>query len=339
MLKKAAFWSVVFLPGMIACGLLLLFATAGFVIYISRDAEAFTRAVGPFQKLARDVYERQRSIWQAQSHCIVFDEVLFYKPRPGKCEFNNIEFSTVLTFDKKGFRQTSPPIPDNDRPNRVIVLGDSQAMGWGVQDEETFASVLAAEHGFEVFNLAVSSYGTARELLRLQKEFNLRNGDIVVIQYHQNDLHENLAFLKSGGLPGHSPSDLDLLAHTPQKYEVLQVTASIAFILKGRLDKSMKALFSNSDVEAGSVEHHAKTFLAVIDHFRELARARVVVCEVPSFGQATHFPEDLKRLVEGRMTVLRPVWETSEFYTLDPHLNSRGHRKLANLIAAALLSN
>jgi hypothetical protein len=48
MLKKAVFWSVVFLPEMIACGLLLLFATAGFVIYISRDAEAFTRAVVPF---------------------------------------------------------------------------------------------------------------------------------------------------------------------------------------------------------------------------------------------------------------------------------------------------
>ncbi len=183
MLKKAAFWSVVFLPGVISCGLLLLISTAAFVIYISRDAVAFTQAVVPFQELARDVYERQRSIWQAQSHCIVFDEVLFYKPRPGKCEFNNIEFSTVLTFDSQGFKQTSPPIRNNHRPfrRRVIVFGDSQAMGWGVQDEETFASVLAAEHGFEVFNLAVASYGTARELLRLQKEFDLQSDDIVVI--------------------------------------------------------------------------------------------------------------------------------------------------------------
>ena len=336
MLKTVAFWSVILLPAVIACALVLLIATATYEILIIRDAEAYARAIVPFQKLARHLHERHRSIWQAQSHCIVFDEVLFYKPRPGKCEFKNLEYSTVLTFDGKGFRQTSPPVrQDDDRLHRgrVIVLGDSQAMGWGVQDEETFASVLAAEHGFEAFNLAVSSYGTARELLRLRKEFDLQNGDIVVVQYHHNDLSENLAFLKSGGLRSRSPSDLGLLAHTPQSFEVMQVSRSIALFL---WDKLNRTLFSNSDRK-----NPAETFLAVIDHFPELAQARVVVCEVPSYGQTTSFTGDLERLTKdrGRMTVLKPVWETSDFYRLDEHLNAIGHRKLAHLIASTILSS
>lgn len=338
MLRSALFWSVVLLPAAIACAVLLLIATAGVVIHITNDAEAFSRAVVPLQELARDVYQRQRSIWQAQSSCIMFDEVLFYKPRPGTCVFDNVEYSTVLTFDSNGFRQTSPPVRlDDNRPNqgRVVVLGDSQAMGWGVQDEETFGSILGKKYGFKVYNLAVASYGTARELMRLRKEFELRKGDVVVIQYHPNDLRENLAFLKSGGLPGHSSADLGRLAHDPQSYGVIQVSASIAFTLKGKL---MRALFGAPDPQGEDAGGHVEAFLAVSNHFQELAQARVLVCEVASFGQATSFSEDLKRLAEGRMSVLSPVWESSDFYRLDDHLNAKGHRRLADLIAATILS-
>lgn len=334
-LKKAAFWSVVSVPGIILFALLLLIAAAALVIYISRDPGAFAIAT-PLHEIARDVYERQRSIWQAQSHCIVFDELLFYKPKPGKCQFSNLEFSTILTFDARGFRQTAPPIKSHLRPDRgrLIVVGDSQAMGWGVQDEETFASVLAAEHGFEVFNLAVSSYGTARELLRLQNEFDLRNDDIVVIQYNLNDLNENLAFLKSDGLPRRSPSHLGLLEHTPQRYEIFQVAASIAFIVKGRVIEAIQAFFGEVDIR--SRERHAETFLAVLAHFHELDRARVVVCEVADFGEPTSFIEDLRLLADGRFTLIAPVLDTTDFFTLDPHLNPIGHRKLARVISSAL---
>ena len=39
-------------------------------------------------------------------------------------------------------------------------------MGWGVKDEETFAARLSAKLARPVLNLAVSSYGTDRELRR-----------------------------------------------------------------------------------------------------------------------------------------------------------------------------
>jgi hypothetical protein len=342
MLKKIAFWSVLLFPAGIACALLLLITTAAYVSHISRDTQAYTGAVVPLQQLARILYSLERSFWQSQANCIEYDEMLFYKPRPGRCDFNNVEFSTVLTFDSKGFRKTSTPmLRDDGRNIRIIVLGDSQAMGWGVQDDETFASVLAAEYSFEVFNLAVSSYGTARELLRLRKEFDLHQGDIVVIQYHPNDLEENLAFLKSGSLPRHVPSDLGQLAHTPRKYQIPQVSKVIALAIWGKLTKTWGNLTETAFSSPHGTSHKtpAQVFLSVLNQFEELDLRNVVVCEVASSGQTTSFTDDLRRLTEGRMIVIKPEWETSDFYRLDDHLNPVGHRKLARLIADAMLAN
>lgn len=337
MLKRAILWSFVLVPMALGGLVVLLVGLALFVIHVTHDAEAFAGAMEPIRQLARDVYERHRSIWQAQSDCIVFDEDLFYKPRPGPCEFKNVEFSTILTFDGMGFRQSGLSDEKMRRPTsgRVVVLGDSQAMGWGVQDHETFAAVLAHEYGFEVFNLAVSSYGTARELLRLQKEFSLQQDDIVVIQYHPNDLPENRAFLMNEGrLPHHSPSDLARLKHAPQDYGVLQVTASIFFILKGKLIHAVSG--SSKSEEDG---RHAETFLAVVDRFSFLNKARVLVCEVNSFGLATSFADELERSADGRIGVLKPVWEPEDFYKLDPHLTPTGHRHVARVIAAAIVTD
>ena len=335
MLRRSVFWFIVFLPALFVCALLLLIAAAVMVIRITNDVEVFTQSATPVQELAREVYERHRSIWQAQRECIVFDEVLFYKPRPGECIFSNVEFSTILSFDHNGFRRTSPALKQDSKlvSGRVVVLGDSQAMGWGVQDGETFASVLAVEHGFEVFNLGVASYGTARELLRLRREFWLRSGDVVVIQYHSNDLVENLAFLNPEGMHAHSPADLGRLAHTPQSYGVFQVSASIAFIVKGWLTK---ALFPVAVEETLSRESPAEIFLSVLDRFPELGQVRLVVCEVDSFGHVSSFAEDLSDRSRGRLTVLKPKWDVTDFFRLDSHLNARGHLKLADLIAVTL---
>jgi len=320
-----------------AGALFVLLGSALWIIVLLNDPQRFGKASEPLQSLTREVYERQRHIWQAQSECIMFDAVLFYKPRPGQCIFNNLEYSTVLTFDSRGFRESSLPVrrTNQSTPRRIVVLGDSQAMGWGVQDGETFASVLASEHGFQVFNLAVSSYGTARELLRLRREFQLQAGDVVVIQYHPNDLQENLAFLKPGGLPPRAPIDLGRLAHTAQDYGVFQVSASIGFILKGKL---IKYFFNNAKEESGSDESQVQTFLSVIEQFPELTKAQLVVCEVDNFGRINSFLEILEQHSGGRITVLHPRWESSDFFRLDNHLNASGHRKLAEIVAAAVLS-
>ena len=50
----------------------------------------------------------------------------------------------------------------------LIFLGDSHAMGWGVFDEHIFTAQIDNSK-YVPYNLAVSSYGTVRELQRLDK--------------------------------------------------------------------------------------------------------------------------------------------------------------------------
>ena len=78
-----------------------------------------------------------------------------------------------MHFDERGARRTAAPTHlaahSIGEGARVIVLGDSHAMGWGVEDYDTFRQCTGLEFGYETVNLGVSSYGTVRELRRLER--------------------------------------------------------------------------------------------------------------------------------------------------------------------------
>ena len=86
-------------------------------------------------------FEGYRNIWQYNNNCTSYDKNLLYRPKSGECEFNNPEFKTKLKFDN--FRrinvESNKEISLNDY---ILVLGDSVAMGWGVNDDETFSHYL-----------------------------------------------------------------------------------------------------------------------------------------------------------------------------------------------------
>ena len=80
---------------------------------------------------------------------------------------------------------------------RIIVAGDSYAMGWGVDQEKTFAQLLEKETGTRVLNAGISSYGTAREMALL-KRVDLSRLAFLIIQYSDNDYIENKGFVHFG---------------------------------------------------------------------------------------------------------------------------------------------
>ncbi|MEK6871332.1 MAG: SGNH/GDSL hydrolase family protein [Nanoarchaeota archaeon] len=73
---------------------------------------------------------------------------------------------------------------------RVLVLGDSFAYGFGVNDSDTFAVRLQENLGenYEVIPLAASGFGTGQELLQLKHEGLKYNPDIVMLLFFQNDI-------------------------------------------------------------------------------------------------------------------------------------------------------
>ena len=133
-----------------------------------------------------------RNVFQHSSNdCVEFDKDLIYVPKVGECKFSNAEFDTTLSFDK--YRRLNSI---NDKINKddeiIAVIGDSIAMGWGVENDETFSYNLQKLTGKKVINMGVSSYGTIREIKRLKSSKYYNQINTIIIQYHVNDLGENI---------------------------------------------------------------------------------------------------------------------------------------------------
>ncbi|RJR44588.1 MAG: SGNH/GDSL hydrolase family protein [Deltaproteobacteria bacterium] len=130
---------------------------------------------------------------QYDPDCAKYDPDLGYTLKPGNFIFANHEFSTTYHVNSLGVRDTEEAL----NSPQVVVLGDSYAMGWGVEQNETFAKVVEAETGLPVLNASVSSYGTAREMMLL-KRVKMDKLKYLIIQYCNNDYEENLSFLNNG---------------------------------------------------------------------------------------------------------------------------------------------
>lgn len=176
----------------IAVSLWLLISAFVLVLAYSNMMWKKPSAIGVVRDVQRLMYfEGLRRIWQQHADCIEFDEKLAYVPRLGRCTFSNLEFDTSLHFTPLGRHIHYQETPKG-RP--ILVLGDSHAMGWGVNDGETFSQVLADITQRPVFNLAVSSYGTARELATAVGFERFADADTIIIQYCNNDIGENKAY-------------------------------------------------------------------------------------------------------------------------------------------------
>jgi hypothetical protein len=80
---------------------------------------------------------------------------------------------------------------------RIVSLGDSFTVGYEVEGDETFSAVLERElraRGVraEVLNAGVSGFGTAEEVLYLERELWKYDPDLVLLSYFPNDLLDSV---------------------------------------------------------------------------------------------------------------------------------------------------
>lgn len=274
-------------------------------------------------------FDGMRNIWQAQSDCVVFDDDLIFKPKDGACTFNNVEFRTVLNYSAEG-RFTGP----KPKGVGIAVLGDSHAAGWGVGDEETFSAELQRLSGRPVYNLAVSGYGTPRELIRMAKSGLLDKVDTIIIQYCDNDLEENMAF-SSGSVEtvikkfntitqGHELSFIEQLKFLNKAY---WFTFRAPFsILKKRLYPKKDKNFSQ----------HYPPLISVLGRFEILKSKRVIVFYSNGHGRKfSGFPAGkVQQLPNVEFADLN--FDTDDYYRIDDHLTQAGHQKAAQQLFALI---
>jgi hypothetical protein len=80
------------------------------------------------------------------------------------------EYNALTTITDKGHRV--PIVKDN--PD-VVFLGDSYTFGWGLTDDEAFASIYCKRKHLECANLGMPASGTANQVARLQEYLDAWN--------------------------------------------------------------------------------------------------------------------------------------------------------------------
>ncbi len=295
-----------------------------FLLYIFSSI-LLVKNITPSNSLVRE-YQRNyyimafRNIWQSQADCIEFSKSQIYKPKETTCDFDNVEFKTKTSFDKFGRVSDHPKNIDS---NGIAVIGDSFAMGWGVNDKETFSYLLEKKINRPVYNLAVSGYGTVRELIRLEESNLIDKVDTIILQYCYNDHGENYGYKKTS------------LAISKSKYNLVKKASKMSFWKKTRkmfrysitipiniLTKKNKSI---------SFEHHRETLIEVLKKFEFIKDKRIIVFYTNGHQQRfSNFPSGKsKNFNKLEYIDLKIENKLSYFYPIDGHLNKTGHAKIA----------
>lgn len=104
-----------------------------------------------------------------------------------------------VTMNSKGFRGRETDIPKPAGRFRIVIIGDSLTLGWGVGDVETFSARLEQllqkkfpERNLDVVNLGVGGYDTRQEVTLLRRHVEELEPDLVLVGFYSNDVPDGL---------------------------------------------------------------------------------------------------------------------------------------------------
>lgn len=121
-----------------------------------------------------------------------YDPLLGWAHEPGQeGVFETEQFRTEVRINERGLRDRLHPYEREGKAKRILVLGDSFAWGYGVEETERFSQLLEGDLGVQVINAGVSGYSTDQELLWYQNEGIKYETDLVILVLTGNDVGDN----------------------------------------------------------------------------------------------------------------------------------------------------
>lgn len=124
------------------------------------------------------------------------------------CVYFGQDYSLHIRTDKHGYRRSRRPLADGEP--LVLLVGDSYTFGWGVSDDQTYASYLdgaLVEQGLRVINLGTPGFGTLEYAQRLEQalgEFAAHPIRAIVVLHVDNDPVDNVEeILRLNGFLAH----------------------------------------------------------------------------------------------------------------------------------------
>src|SRR5687767_6414879 len=121
-----------------------------------------------------------------------YDSLLGWAHQPGQEGiFETPQFRTIVRINENGLRDRGHSYESQNDIERILVLGDSFAWGYGVEESERFSQVLEKSLDVEVINAGVSGYSTDQELLWYKNEGIKYETDLVILVIAGNDVGDN----------------------------------------------------------------------------------------------------------------------------------------------------
>ncbi len=259
-----------------------------------------------------------RNIWQSREECVEFDEDLVFVPKNTSCNFKNLEFDTKVTFDDSGRYSNHP---ESNRKG-IAVIGDSHAMGWGMNDDETFSYLLEKKIQRPVYNLAVSGYGTIREIIRLEKSNLLDKVDTVIIQYCYNDVGENLDFKKNSYEVAKKKFNMMVEGKPVGNYKKLRKAVRYSATIPFDIITEKNQLLD--------FDGHKIILLDLLKKYPSLNDKKIIIFYVNGFNMKFfNFPKGKSKKMDNVYFIDMNIGE-EYFFKIDGHLSSYGHSFVAD---------
>lgn len=318
---------------LIACALYIFTFSCIYVVSSFLLTRGIVLNYGLLREFQKDFYNNRgyRNIWQMQRDCVALDERLIYIPKIGECRFHNPEFDTTLHFDETGRQRNRTPTFKSQIG--IAVLGDSFAMGWGVNDHESFANILQDELERPVYNLAVSSYGTVRELLRFQQSGLIDKVDTIIIQYATNDLGENTSIDKENAFlepKTRYQETFNGVKPIGDENVLKSINRAFSFAIEKPVRYSRDLLLGTEKKD--QFAPHYQGLITVLAKFSALLDNKRVVVIYTDKYRHEGFPVGKDKTIDN-VEFLDLELDTNDYYVIDEHLNSLGHKKVGETMS------
>ncbi len=297
---------------------------------------------GTFTDFLRQMYfERCRNVYFDDVNNFRYDSTLFYTLPPGDHTFSNLEFKTRYHVNQMGFRDDSASLIKPE----IVFLGDSYTMGWGIEKPETFEDLIEKELGRKCLNTGIASYGTARELLTLDR-LDLSACKLLVLQFCKNDRMENRTFVEHGNfLPISDKEKLKSSGdwnHLWRSYFPLKYCYVSFFQLCEQLKL---ALFASQPppLPFELEEQEVTDFFIILRQIRERFDGPVLIFNINEHHEPSliyqQFQQHLRtNPMEGlHLLPFDSFLSPEDYFVIDDHLNASGHRKLADHLKEYIL--
>lgn len=242
------------------------------------------------------------------------------------------EFDVSIAINSRGFRGGDWGPRQPGRP-RVLVLGDSYAFGWGVEQPQSFSARLQAlMPEWEILNAAVSGYGTDQQYLLLLRLLPDVQPDLVIDVFCSNDRVESASSVSYGKRKPYfarGVSGLELHGVPIPEPPWLERTSFLyRAITKERAERASAEI--RPDPEQG--------WALVCDIYREMSKrlGPVPLVIVSSEQRLAYLAADEKSL---HHVDLRPLFRSKSeklTFPIDGHWTAAAHAAIAKELSTAL---